>query len=174
MRSPLRQIPSLGRRRRRPAATEVLLAVPRVSPERELAVLRALMKPQAGRALVHQIDNGEQPWNERSAARAAAAAGLARAHLGWGGDVVFPPAGEYHALATFPAEAMPTALAVALLLSRALPGAWVVVGRLFVLDEVVHRRERGVKLTLRPARDVHLPREVRAAYRRAAAALAPA
>jgi hypothetical protein len=166
VRSPLRPIPSLGGRRRRgPPVGRLLLAVPRVSPERELATLRALMKPQEKRALLDRIDDGEQPWPADGPARVLAAAAAARGRLGFAAEVHLPAAGEYRAVAGFDAAALPAALAAALLLSHRLPGAWVVVGRLYARDGQFYRRERGVKLTLRPAADVHLSRDLRAAVR---------
>lgn len=169
MRSPLRPIPSLGGRRlhRRPPTGRLLLAVPRLSPERELATLRALMKPQEKRALLDRLDDGMQPWPADGADRVRSVAAVAEARLGFVADFHTPDAGEYLAVAGFDAEALPVALAAALLLSHRLPGAWVVVGRLYALDGQFYRRERGVKLNLKPAADVHLSRDLRAALREA-------
>ena len=152
----------------------MLLGVPRVSPERELAAIRALIKPQAGDALRLQIDSGEQALPPGGDGRVRRVAAAASAHLGLALELHLPPAGEYLALARCPMAALPAALAAALLLSRELPGLWVVVGRLFVRDQVFYRRERGVKLRLRPAASVHLSKPMRAAFRRAAADLAAA
>jgi secondary thiamine-phosphate synthase enzyme len=149
----------------------VLIGVPRVSPERELAAIRALIKPQEGAALRHRIDSGEQALPPGGADRVRQVAAAAATHLGLGLDVHLPPAGEYLALAQCPFEALPTGLAVALMLSHELPGLWVVAGRLYVRDGAFFRRERGVKLNLRPAANVHLSKPVRAAYRRALAEL---
>ena len=174
VRSPLRQVPSLGRRPRRPPPDAVLLGIPRVSPERELAAIRALIKPQAGDALRLQIDSGEQALPPGGGDRVRRVAAAASAHLGLTLDLHLPPAGEYLALARCPTESLPSVLAAALLLSHELPGLWVVVGRLYVRDEMFYRRERGVKLTLRPAASVHLTKPMRAAYRRALAELSAA
>lgn len=170
MRSPFRSVPSLGRRPR-PAVPTVLIGVPRVSPERELAAIRALIKPQAGAALRLQVDTGEQSLPPGGADRVRRVVAAAAAHLGLDLDMHLPPAGEYLALAHCPTPALPTALAAGLLLSRRLRGLWVVVGRLYVRDGAFHRRERGVKLNLRPASNVHLSRPVRAAFRHALAEL---
>ncbi len=149
----------------------MLLGVPRVSPERELAAIRALIKPQAGAALLHQIDPGEQALPPGGEVRVRRVAAAAAEHLGLTLDLHLPPAGEYLALARCPTEALPAALAAALLLSRRLPGLWVVVGRLYARDGTFYRRERGVKLRLRPAGNVHLSKPMRAAFRHALAEL---
>jgi len=72
-------------------------------------------------------------------------------------------------LARLPPETGKASLAAALLLSQVFPGVWVVIHRLFVRDGRFYRRERGVKLTLRPASNVHLTRPLRAACTRAIA-----
>lgn len=169
VRSPLRPFPSLGGRRRRPRVppTRVLVGVPRISPERELAAIQALIKPQAGRALAQHIDAGEQHWPADARDRTAAVEAVARDYFDLELTIHLPAAGEYLAVAGVDGGTLPAALAAGLFLSRAFPGTWVVVGRLFARDETFYRRERGVKLNLRPAGDVHLSREMRAAYRQA-------
>ena len=171
VRSPLRPVPSLGRRAPRPAPSAVLIGVPRISPERELAAIRALIKPQAASALRHQIDAGEQALPPGGADRVWRVAAAARAHFGLDLDLHLPPAGEYLVIGQCAGEALPAALAAGLLLSHRLPGLWVVVGRLYVRNGTFYRRERGVKLNLRPASNVHLSKPLRAAFRRALAEL---
>jgi hypothetical protein len=149
----------------------LLLGVPRLSPERELAVILALIKPQARNRIEHRLDNGEQPWPPDGAARVRALAAVAREHLGFDAEFHCPGAGEYFAVASVPREAEPAALAAALLVSAQFPSLWVVVGRLFLRDQTFFRRERGVKLNLRPANDVHLTKPMRASFREAAKAL---
>ena len=165
VRSPLRPVPRLARQRRPRVQPAILLGVPRISPVRELAVLRALMKPQLKSALKHQIDAGEQHWPADGPDRLAATVAVARERFGIAIDFHEPCEGEFFAVASVPAEARPSALAAALLLSRLLPGRWIVVGRLFVLDGRFYRRERRVKLRIRPATDVHLSRALRASLR---------
>lgn len=65
------------------------------------------------------------------------------------------------------AQDTPQALAraVALACSARLPRTWFCMGRLALLGGKFWRRERGYRLHLRPVRDVHLPREVRAKIR---------
>ena len=55
--------------------------------------------------------------------------------------------------------------ALALVLSQRLPDLWFVLDRLFVKAGRFYRRERGVKLNLVPATNVHLTRAVRGALR---------
>jgi len=54
---------------------------------------------------------------------------------------------------------------LALVISKQLPGAWIVLGRLFVRDGAFFRRARGFKLTLAPAANIHLTRPIRAALK---------
>lgn len=167
VRSPLSPVPSLRSRRRRPPATELLLAIPRISPERELAVIQALIKPQTGRSLRHQIDTGEQAWPADAAERIGRVTAAAARHLHLHLTLHQPPEGEFHAIGRSSPNVRPAALAAALLLSHMFPGVWIVFDRLFIRDGNFYRRERGVKLNLRPASNVHLTRQLRAAYTRA-------
>ena len=169
MRSPLRPIPSLRSRRRKPLPAEILLAIPRISPERELAVIQALMKPQTGRQLRHQIDAGEQAWPPEAGIRIAWVTRTARRHFGIDLPIHLVPAGEYFAIARIARTQLSAALATAVLISQTFPGTWIVVDRLFVRDGRFFRRERGVKLRLRPATNVHLTKSLRAALNRAIA-----
>ena len=68
-------------------------------------------------------------------------------------------------------EELPRATAFAVVLSQALPEQWLVFGRLYLRGGKFHRRERGFKLNLVPATNVHLPREVRAAIGRTSSPL---
>ncbi|QOV92125.1 hypothetical protein [Humisphaera borealis] len=164
-------IPSLKGRRRNPPAAEILLAIPRISPERELAVIQALIKPQTGRALRHQLAAGEQAWPRDAATRVAQVATAAEVHFGLQLAIHVVPDGEYLAIARVGSGELPAALATAVLLSKVFPGTWIVVGRLFVRDGRFFRRERGVKLNLRPASNVHLTQPLRAALNRAIAGM---
>lgn len=152
-----------------------MLAIPRLSPARELALLQALIKPQTGRHLRHHLeagDTGEQPWPDDAVDRVARVADAARRELALPIDFHLPAAGEYLTLARVAPQDLPAGLAVAVLLSKVFPDAWVVIGRLFVLGGRFYRRERGVKLNLRPADNVHLSREHRQAVTRAASDIA--
>lgn len=80
-----------------------------------------------------------------------------RLHLHW------PPAGDYLFVAAIPATQIAEARALAMILSHQLPGTWLVLGRLFVRDARFFRRERGFKLNLVPATNIHLTRPVRVA-----------
>ena len=52
-----------------------------------------------------------------------------------------------------------------MLLSRHLPGLWLVLDRLFIRDGRFFRRERGFKMNLVEASNVHLTRAIRDAVR---------
>jgi hypothetical protein len=161
VRSLLHPVPRLRPMRRR-APESLLLGIPRISPERELAVIRALLKPQLRTALENQIENGEQKWPRDGARRLLAAAQIARSRLGLDADFHAPANGEFFAVASVSPANQPSALAAALLLSRFFPGTWIIVGRLYVRDGGFFRRQRGVKLRLRPATNIHLSRPLRA------------
>ena len=55
--------------------------------------------------------------------------------------------------------------AFAVVVSSRLPGLWFVLGKLYVKGGRFFRRERGWKLNLVRANDVHLPRPMRQAIR---------
>ena len=175
-----------GRRRAtpKPARPAAMLACPRRSPAWEFESLEVLMRPHDYRreAIAHRravAGEGEaaglQPFAPADAARAVAVARDAAGRLGLpalGDDAVaLPPAGDYHLVVAFAlaADAADLARALAVAVSRAVPAAWFTLDagprRLFLLGGRFHRRERGYKLNLRPARDVHLPRGVRAKLR---------
>jgi len=163
----MRPLPTWPRGPGRPRASAApglpLLACPRVSPEWELAALRALVKPQTKGAIAHR--GGVQPWPAGAADRVADVTAQVNARLGTAFAPLFA-AGDYHVVfggtgTTDPAAAR--ALAVAA--SGAVPDTWFVCGRLLVRGGAFFRRERGYKLNLVPATNVHLPRDVRAALR---------
>ena len=145
-----------------------VLGCPRVASDWELGALRALLKPQLKGAILHR--SGDQPWPRNGRELALAARELVRQRLGAAPEWHFPLAGDYHAIASYAPEHEDAARAVALLLSRRMGGLWFVVGRLFVRDGRFYRRERGYKLNLVPATNVHLARATRAALRAALSA----
>ena len=134
-----------------------------MSPEWELGALRALMKPQERGRILHRP--AEQPWPPDAADRVEAARRAVVERLGYDPGPHLPEAGEYYLAADVAESDLPAARAFAVVLSRRLPGLWLVLDRLFVRDGRFYRRERGFKLNLVEAGDVHLPREVRAALR---------
>jgi hypothetical protein len=152
-----------GPRRSPVRRPRLLLACPRVAPDWELAAFRALIKPQTKAAIEHRA--AEQPWPADAPDRVEAARHLVRDRLGYAPDLHLPPAGDYRLVAEVAPADLDPAKALALLLSLKLPGVWLVLGRLFVRDGRFFRRDRGWRLNLVPASNVHLPREVRAALR---------
>jgi hypothetical protein len=66
-------------------------------------------------------------------------------------------------VANVPSANVEEAKALALTLSRRLPDLWFVFDRVFVKGGTFYRRERGYKLNLVEATNVHLKREIRAA-----------
>jgi hypothetical protein len=74
-----------------------------------------------------------------------------------------PEGGDFLFAIEVPPNELPEAKGLALVLSEALPGLWLVFGRIFLRDGHFYRRERGFKLNLVPASNVHLSRPVRAA-----------
>ena len=119
------------------------------------------MKPQARGAILHRP--AEQPWPAGAAATVEAVRRLAADRLGYDPRPHLPPAGDYLLAATVEPADLPRAMAFAVLLSRALPGVWLVLGRLYLRDGGFFRRRRGRELVLVPANDVHLPRGLRTA-----------
>ena len=143
----------------------MVFGCPRVSPEWELGVLHALMKPkpQTRGAVEHR--DGAQPWPAGADGILERTLAEVRERLGTELDVHRPAAGEYHFVAEFSPEQRPEVLALAAVLSSRLPHLWFVVDRLFVCGGVFHRRQFGYKLNLVPATNVHLARPIRAALR---------
>jgi hypothetical protein len=163
---PRRPLPTHVRGPRRspaPRSRPLLLACPRVAPDWELAAVRALIKPQTKGAIEHRA--AEQPWPADACERVESARQLVRDRLGYDPDLHLPPAGDYRLVAEVAPADLDAAKAFALLLSLNLPGVWLVLGRLFVRYGRFFRRERGWKLRLVPATNVHLPREMRSALR---------
>lgn len=140
----------------------IILGAPKASPEWELGALRVLMKPHdwTRGAIAHRTPF--QTWPADGAARVDEAFAVARQRLGFDATAHFPEAGDFHFLAQFTGSVSTNARALALLISRRLPGLWLTVDRLFVRDGKFYRRERGFKLNLAEATNVHLPRETRA------------
>jgi hypothetical protein len=166
VRRPLPLIPTGPRRlRRRAESRRLFFACPRVSPEWELGVLHALMKPkpQTRGAVEHR--SGEQTWNAAADAIFDEVLAVLTGRLGLALAVHRAAAGEYHFLAEFGEEQTPEVRALALVLSRRLPGLWFVVGRVLVRGGVFYRRQFGYKLNLVPASDVHLTRAIRSALK---------
>jgi hypothetical protein len=164
MARPLPIIPR-GPRRRRVAPPTYLLACPRVSSDWELGALDALMKPKEltrGR-IAHRPAHQPMPAEWRTIVEDSQAA--VRDRLGFDPPLHVPPEGDYFFVLEFPKSECESAKALALLLSRHLPDVWLTLGRLFIRDGKFHRRERGWKLNLIPALDVHLTRAIRAAMR---------
>lgn len=160
---PFPVIPRGPRRRRAAAPARVLFACPRVAPDWELAALRALMKPQAGGAIAHRP--AVQHWTDGAEQVVRAACRDALDRLGYGPPLHFPRSGDYSFAAEVDGASLDDAKGFALLVSTRLPALWFVFGRLFLKGGRFYRRERGVKLNLVPANDVHLTRAVRAALR---------
>ena len=161
-----------GARRPKPPPAALVLAVPLVSPQRRLHALRAFVKPHdwTREAVRHRIEadadgSMEQAWAAEFRPVALQAAAVAAERLGVGFEVA--AAGEEHKLRlTFAGETPPElARAVGVVCSRRLPQTWWTLDQLALLGGRFWRRQRGRLLHLRPAADVHLPRDVRASIR---------
>lgn len=153
------------RRRPRHARRRLILACPRVSPEWELGALRVLMKPHDWTRGAIEHRKKEQHWPRGGAEAVDEARRLVRERIGFDATVHLPDAGEFYFIAEFPEARWKEGAALALVLSRRLPGLWLTVDRLFVRDGRFFRRARGFKFNLVAASNVHLPRPVRAALR---------
>ena len=162
MARPLPVHPRGPRRKRQPRET-LLLACPRVAPDWELGALRALMKPQTRGAIAHRA--AAQAWPRGAAEVIEQSRGVARERIGFDADIRFALAGDYFFAAEVARSACEEAKGFTLLLSKRLPGLWFVLGKLFVKAGRFYRRERGFKLNLVPATNVHLTRPIRAALR---------
>ena len=159
---PLPTLPHGPRRRRGTTGRRLVLACPRVSPEWELGALRVLMKPHDWtRGAIEHRTPGQQ-WPPGAAAEVERTLLAVRDRLGIDPAAHFPDAGDFFFLAELDASQLDPGRALALLLSRRLPGLWLTLDRLFVRDGRFYRRERGVKLNLVEATNVHLPRQIRA------------
>jgi hypothetical protein len=157
---PLPPIPRLARRKIT-ANRAVLLGCPRISPEWELGALRALIKPQTGAAIRHLPAAQSLPKDRQN--RVANCLNVIADRLGYRPTLHWPEAGDYLFIAEVPAGQAPEARALAIILSNELPGIWILLGRLFIRDGAFFRRERGFKLTLVPATNIHLTRPIRSA-----------
>ena len=153
-----------GPRRAKAARPTQLFACPRISPEWELDAFHALIKPRPERAALLKAEP-QQPWPGRARDALADVRRVVAERLGYELAVHAGAAGDYHFVAEVRESDVPLARAAAVLLSRRLPATWFVVGRIFVRDGQFFRRERGYKLNLVEATNVHLPRAVRGALR---------
>ena len=143
----------------------MLLACPRVSPEWELGALRVLMKPHdwTRGAIEHRTPG--QVWPQGAAAAVGEALAAAGRRLGLEVPVHFPDAGDFYFVAELSESQLDAGRALGLALSRQLPGLWLTMDRLWVRDGRFFRRERGFKLNLVEATNVHLPRALRASLK---------
>lgn len=148
-------------RRKVAAHRPVLLGCPRISPEWELGALRALIKPQTGGAIRHLPAAQTLPDDRQI--RVGNCLSIVADRLGYRPDLHWPEAGDYLFIAEVPPRHAAEARALAAMLSKELAGTWLVLGRLFVRDGAFFRRERGFKLTLVPANNIHLTRPIRSA-----------
>ena len=153
------------RRRTQHPQRRVLLACPRVSPEWELGALRVLMKPHDWTRGAIEHRRPDQRLRRGARDQVESARQLFRQRLDADFEVHFPDAGDFFFVAEVPDDRLDAARAFALLLSARLPGVWLTLDRLFVLDGRFYRRQRGYKFNLVPASNIHLPRDVRAALR---------
>ena len=160
---PLPTLPRGPRRRRRGPATALLLACPRVCPEWELNAIRALIKPQLKGAIQHR--SSQQVWPRDAESQLKSLIQQVRQRIGFEPDLHLSPAGDYFFVAAIPPAEVESARALALVLSAAFPDLWLVLDRLFVRNGRFFRRQRGLKLNLVPATNIHLSRPVRAALR---------
>jgi hypothetical protein len=149
----------------------LLLSCPRVSPEWEFDALRVLMKPHDWTRGAIEHRSGEQHWPPgagpviegmtRDVAECLLVNPPPRVH--------FPAQGEAWTVieVTEGAGGGALLLALAVVLSKRLPGLWFTADRLYARDGHFFRRKRDgtYKLRLVPAPSVHLPRPVRAAIR---------
>jgi hypothetical protein len=140
-----------------------LLGCPRISPEWELAAMRALIKPQHKGAILHR--NGMQKWTRADRSALLRAAAELQSRLGCEMPIHFPAAGDYRFIAEINAVDSDQTRACAAVFSKAVPDLWFAAGRLFAKNGEFYRRQYGYKLFLVPATDVHLPRALRAALR---------
>jgi hypothetical protein len=136
-----------------------------VSPEWELGALRVLMKPHDWTRGAIEHRRPEQVWPHGGAEEVAAACDAVRERIGFDPVVHFPGAGDFFFVVEVTQRDVDAARALALALSRRLPGLWLTLDRLFVRDGKFYRRERGFKFDLVEASNVHLPKAMRAALR---------
>jgi hypothetical protein len=151
-----------GPRKKRQRREKVLLGVQRSSPEWELGALHALMKPKPRTRAAIEHRDSRQPWPLDGEDRVRAVCTALENRLGVEFTPEFPQGGDFYLAIQLPASAWPESLAIARVLSNRLPGCWLTIGRVFVLDGVFYNRERGFKLTLVPSKHHRVPRAVAA------------
>ena len=164
---PFPVMPRGPRRARKPRPAVHLLGCPRVAPDWELGALQVLMKPKAfnkGR-IQHRPSN--QRWPAGAADVVEAACRLARERLEYDPRPHFPREGDFHMVVEVADADLLKAHALAVVVSSRLPRLWFVLGRLYLKGGTFFRRERGWKLNLVRASNVHLPRPMRQAIRAA-------
>jgi hypothetical protein len=140
-----------------------MIACPCISPQWELGALAALLKPQLKESILHTP--AQQRFGSASVRALSAAAALLRERLGLALPLHLPARGDYHFIIEIVDSDSAESRACAAVISRALPGLWLVIGRLFVKDGKFYRRQYGYKLLLRPATGVHLSRALRTALK---------
>ncbi len=141
----------------------ILMACPRISPEWELAALRALMKPQLKGAILHRP--AHQHWPADAADRLRLVRHAIFDRIGFDPNPHLPPDGDYHLVCgVHPRDSAP-ARAFSLALSRQFAGIWFVLGHHCIRDGQFWRRRHGTQLRLAPATSIHLPRALRTALR---------
>jgi len=140
-----------------------LLAMPRWSPQWELAAVRALMKPQTRGAIEHSQPLQAWPATAEAVIRPLCTALSERLVLAI--EPHFPPDGDYRLAIQLPGNRWLEGKAAAKTLSLHLPGVWLTLGRVFVRDGIFFNRERGYKLTLRESSHHRVTREMAAAVR---------
>lgn len=169
---------------RRQAAPLTMLEVPVVSPQRLLHARRAFIKPHdwTREAIRHRfaVDDraaAEQMWQPQWFEVLRTTAQTAAGRLGTVLEVERAPEGVELMEVVSPVaeatagvfarvrfeEAAPRQLAraIALACSTQLPRTWFRLGPLALLGGSFWRRERGYRLHLRRASDVHIPRQMR-------------
>jgi hypothetical protein len=156
---PLPSIPRGAGRRAVVAPQSLLMGCPRISPEWELAALRALMKPQLKGAILHRA--AAQRWPRDAGGRIDALRREVAGRTGFDPLPHLPPDGDYHLICAVAPSQEAEARAFALALSKQFRQTWFVIGRLFVRDQTFWRRRFATQLTLVRASNVHLPRELR-------------
>jgi hypothetical protein len=141
----------------------MLLACPRVAPDWELAALRALMKPQTRGAIANR--KALQAWPRNARVMLEEIRETVASRIGFDAELKFPLEGDYFLVADVARAACEEAKGFALAASARFPEMWFVLGRTFIKGGRFYRRERGIKLNLVPATNVHLTRAIRAALR---------
>jgi hypothetical protein len=154
-----------GPRRLRRRSQQTLLACPRISPEWELAVVDALMRPKVHTKGKVEHRRGEQPWPADAERRARAIVDEVERRLNVRWAIAYPPIGEYLLVGEAPRGYEEQTKALAVALSTTFVEQWFVLGRLFVKGGRFYRRRFGYRMEVVPATNVHLPRELRASMK---------